>query len=546
MNVIDNESWRLVTDILCYVNDTEKKLYIISSEKKTYESAVAKTIPDIYSYTRKVLGNNEFNLRVDERFNVYVKSEEFPKKDEFYRVVNVWSGKENLFFGELFSNLVSDKGCFGDSVFFEPIFSDTHPTEVFLVAQGTEFYKTAFEEMKRRINCQICKKTKKWIPGHRYDSLEKTYYYLGEFESRKANSVNSDFLDDNNVVTAYLVVQTIPEGTKKISEIFNKFIYTSSVEGGKDKIEILYTSTLPSMVDSGKVLENDVKDVQDYWETLVDNTIKSCGVVNDFGYNSYMISGVESLMNIFSIQSSENLGYNLSETTKTRIEEYIKSLLQENILLWWNLGSSNSSTVINRSKSLEDNKKNLENLFFRNLREENLKKNVYYLELWKAMGIEDFDKLVEISILNNDPEAIVFRGGFKNYIKYGSIYYKGHEIYDIQSKFMCQQRIDSTNYKLQVTKMSDVFEKAPHLENVIREIVKEARENFGHGVNKFTYTNVGNRKDPKIYTSIEITINDIIKFCGNENNVPEEVINEIIDSHFWTFNLVIDKDKELE
>ena len=544
MSVISNESWRLVTDILCYVNDTEKKLYVVSSEKKTYESAVTKMIPDIYSYMRKVLGNNEFNLKVDERFNVYIKSPELPKGDEFYRVMNIWSGRENLFFGELFSNLVSDKGYFGDSIFFEPIFSDFHPTEVFLVAQGTEFYKTAFEEMKRRINCQICKKTKKWIPGHRYDSLDKTYYYLGKFEGRKSNAENSDFLSNISTVDVHLVIQTIPDGAKKISDIFKGSIYSSSTEGGKDKIEILYVSTPPSMVDSGEVLENDVKDIQDYWEDMVNNTIKKCSILNDFGYESHMVNGVESLMNIFSVQSPGNLGYNLSADMKTKVEDYISSLLQENILLWWNLGSSNSKAIINKTNTLEDNKKNLENLFFRNLRESNLKKNTYYSELWKAMSLREFDKLIEESLLNNDPEDIVFRSGFKNYVKYGSIYFNGHETKE--SKFTCQQRIDSTNYKLQVIKMSETFKNAQQLGETIREIVKDARENFGHGVSEFTYTNVGNRKDPRIYTSLKITINDIIKYCGGENNIPGEIINEIVDSHFWTFKLTIDKDKELE
>ena len=544
MSVISNDSWRLVTDILCYVNNTEKKLYIASLEKKAYESAIIKMIPDIYSYTKISLGNNEFNLKVDEKFKVYIKSPELPKGDEFYRVMNLWSGKENLFFGELFSNLASDKGYFGDSVFFEPIFSDSHPTEVFLVAQGTEFYKTAFEEMKRRINCQICKKTRKWIPGHRYDSLDKTYYYLGEFEGRKANAENSDFLGDQDTVTVQLVIQSIPDGAKRISDIFKRSIYSSSTERGKDRIEILYTSTPPSMVDSGEVLEDDIKDIQDYWEDMVDNTIKICGISNDFGYVSHMVNGIEALMNIFSVQSPGNLIYNLSEDMKTKIEDYISSLLQENILLWWNLGSSSSKAIINNTNTLENNKKNLENLFFRNLRDGNLKKNTYYPELWKAMDLREFDKLIEESLLNNYPDDIIFLGELKDYIKYGSIYFSGHETKE--SEFSCQQRIDSTNYKLQVTKMSEIFKKTPILEEAIRNIVKEARENFGHGVSEFTYTNIGNRKDSRIYTSLKVTLNDIIGFYGGIGNIPGEVINEIVDSHFWSFKLTIDKDKELE
>ena len=59
-------------------------------------------------------------------------------------------------------------------------------------------------------------------------------------------------------------------------------------------------------------------------------------------------------------------------------------------------------------------------------------------------------------------------------------------------------------------------------------------------------TNTGTKKSPKIYTTIEVDILDLIKYYGGIKNIPEVIVNEIISSKFWNLQVLIDKEGVLE
>lgn len=543
--MIDKSDWRLVNDVVAYViktktaaNGNDGALYLASSEKKSYENAVLKQIDKECVDKFIIDEDNKFNLIIDKNFDIFVKSDALPGgKTRKYKVLNVYSGLSNDYFADIFSQVENIKGDFEDKE-FEAIFSDSFLGKVFFVNDEMDFYKDAFQEMRRRINCQICKKTKKWIPGHRYDSETITYYYLGEFVSRRVGENAGEFLENKDVVTVHLVSREIDKDDKTISDVLKK--RTIGISGSD--IQILYTSSLPSMVDSGEVLENDVTNIEDYWDFMVKVAIDKF-VKNEFGFISYK-SIMKKIFNIFSIQSRGNLDYNLSCDMKKALEDVIKNNLIENMVTWWDLSNSKSDSSISSANTVEMNTKNLENLFFRNFIDGNIHKNKYYPALFLAIGLTPLEKIIENLIINYNVDNLVFNSGFSNYIKFGSYYYNGHDLDKCNKQ--SKQRVNSTNYNLKVVTIESLFSSTPDLEKTIKDISKKAIENYGLGVKEFRTINIGSKKSPMIYTSLVIDINDIVDYYGGIYKVPQNIINDIITSRFWTFSLDIDKDAEVK
>ena len=101
-------------------------------------------------------------------------------------------------------------------------------------------------------------------------------------------------------------------------------------------------------------------------------------------------------------------------------------------------------------------------------------------------------------------------------------------------------------FRSEVVKLSDLFSATPNLLLDIKDLIENARNNFGLGVRTFYDTNTGTKKSPKIYTTIEVDILDLIKYYGGIKNIPEVIVNEIISSKFWNLQVLIDKEGVLE
>lgn len=531
-----NDNWRLVSGMVAYII-TDKKddntavnrsVYLSPTGKKSYENAVVKCIPT--NFTKFVINDEDckFQIKIDDKFNIFIKYKGFPEKDEWYLVENTYF--DSMYFGEIFTQVENNKGNF-DNKYFEAVFSDKFIDKVFFINDEMNVYNSAFQEFRRRINCQLCKKTKKWIPGHRYDSEKSTYYYLGEFVTR----LNEDglFLDDSSVRTIHLVVSEIDKSDKSISDVIKRGVKNFTM-----------LDSLPSMVDSGKVLEDDgIQDIQVYWDEMIQNTLSNIGSKNQYGFVRYNETA-RHLFNIFSIQSKGNLKYNLSEESKDKIKKLIKDMLIEDMLIHWDNNHNRADSNLSSSNSVEQNLKNLKNLFFRNIVDQNIKKNIYYLALIDKLGL-DFAKLVETAFLSTHVKDLVFDSSFDNYVKFGSIYLPNHP--DCNSDKVSVQRVNSTNYSLNFVSLEDLYASTTELKGVLKTICKEALDNFGAGVKIYYSTNVGNYKNKKIYITMKVDIQDIKDYFKINNIVMSSTIErEIIETKFWNVTLTIDQGAEVK
>ena len=495
-------SWRLTSDLIAYFPcdlsvSAGKRVFLASPEKKSYKAAVQKNIES--AFDEVIIESNSFKLKVSNDLSVYVKCDEFPDPEQYYLVCNMYRTAFGVpMIGNIITQVKSDKVNFGDTV-FEAVFSEDSQESVYFMTPEMAEYKNAFEEMKRRMNCTLNKKVKKWIPGGRYDTLTNTYYYLGEFKSRKKNELNSDFLGDSSMVPAYLYVSELGD-EKKISDILK----TRKIGSGPEDIQIMYS--LPSAVDSGNVLENDITCLKDYQKYIFDNSMKEYTITSDYGFSSY--SNPKYILDILSLKSSESDSY--ADLIPESVSEMIKNMLHEVVLCSWDLNKNREDIYIGEGNNNDKNAENLVRRFYQDFKDGNAMRNLYYRKLFIDLGININEIAVEV-VSQGNPESLIL-SGIENYVSLGSIYFKNH--FTDASRKISRQRIKSTNYTLEVVKLSDLFSATPNLLLDIKDLIENARNNFGLGVRTFYDTNTGTKKSPKIYTTIEVDILDLIKYLS--------------------------------
>ena len=111
--------------------------------------------------------------------------------------------------------------------------------------------------------------------------------------------------------------------------------------------------------------------------------------------------------------------------------------------------------------------------------------------------------------MNWDEQTEIF-SNFDSYLK-NLDYVKSHCNTAIKNS---TQRVSSTNYRLDVIKVKDLYGEDTELTNIIKEIFKSAKNNYGIGVSSFEYFNIGTKKNQKLFIRTEISLKDIIKYCN--------------------------------
>lgn len=519
-------NWRLTGEVSVYlVNDNQ--IYLASPEKKQYQTAVLKQIGN-NSYSEIVLTGPKFVARVvnfSATFMFLVKSDDLPDPDTWYTVVNFY--KPSIW--PIISQLNINAGVIEGQT-FEAVFSEDGKYECAFISSDMLEYKSAREEMKRRMNCEIFKKTKKWIPGHRYDSLKETYYYLGKVMSRKSDEFSSDYISDPlSMVEVHLVVNNLKDTDKNISDILKTRCYGYN----EDDIKVLWK--LPSCVDSGEAINDDLgDDIMVYWDNMLDNAINYCSS-NLEGYTNYIEHST--IFNIFAFQSLGKTTYPAHILEK--VEGVLNSMVYDIIINYWNLERFRGDTIINSKNSSTENVTNGLNLFYSLLGDLNIQKNVYYKNLFEKGFKINLKAIIEKQLDNWDEASLSLT--FEDYVKNISYFHKRAD----HLKYTSQQRVLSTNYKLDIITLEDLFSNT-ELKNTLIDIVNSARNNYGLGVQEFVTSNIGTKKNPIEYTKCVITLSDLIKHKKGMSGISETLKNEIMASKFCTVSILFDKDGEIK
>ena len=519
-------NWRITSDITLVVEniDGTNIIYIASPEKKQYEVSVSKLAERIYKTI--TIENNDLEIKIGECGNMYLKTSQIPELD--------WVMVKNFYTPSIWNILNQCKSdCGKISGKFNAIFSDSDIKVVSFVSKDMIEFTDATEEMKRRLRCEFGKKTKLLKPGHRYDLVRETRYYICPVVYRKSSPCNSGLLSDIDTLEnkAYIYTNLIKPTDTTTSDILrnNKF----GTNPYDLKIAILDGTT---WIDSGEKLKDDFSgDIKDYWEPIVDNSIKAYKqrVGNSEYYtNSY---NIKEILEILSCQSSENLDYKLNSSLNKKIYSIVREKLEYNLLSFWKIRNSDVSLEINDTKKLEDNVNALVNRFYKTLYDENIEKFTYYGSLFSLIEIDL--KTIATDLILSFSESELSKT-FENYTKYMFFWENKKFLY---SKTILDFELnelkdtpDDINYIFTGSELS----------NVISEMYNYANLNYGSGVSEYRL-GISGKKSKEPIVSCLITLKDIIKFKKGVSGLSENLKNEIKDNKFSTILICCKKSDTL-
>jgi hypothetical protein len=527
------EDWRLTPGFVALIalSGKIKKIWLCARDKKAYKTALQKEIPSDIATKELLLNLNEVELKFarlekewGDEVGVFIRNPELFPDDSWYQVMNFY--KNHLI--NFILDTSSEKGEFPGQT-FEAIFSESEPTLVSFISPDMSKYHDYFEEMKRRINCEYGKKVKKWTPGHRYDTLKETFYYLGQQLSRKSTDTNSEFLEDADMVPVYLCTSVLKEGDKTISDILTTRAF------GLEPQDIKILRTLPSAVDSGEALANDLnEDIRVYWDSMIDVAIDSCKDTMCGGYTTY--KDTRKIFDVLSVQSPGYFDY--PESCKEKISGVIKALCTDIVFLNYNVLHADKNLDLNSSQTLDENiRAVIRNLNYKT-RDPNLLRVSYYDTLMKKAGVDV--NILAASALNSFSESSLCTD-FDTFRRYSFYFDMRKQELDITSK----QRVKSAIYKSDIKTVESILGNG-ELSSAIKSLVSFAKDNCGIGVDLYSIYNVGTKKSPNEYIHCTISLQNIIDFLGGPEKLTDQLKSEILGSRFTRIIVNVDKDAAVE
>ena len=392
-------------------------------------------------------------------------------------------------------------------------------------------YKLDLNESIRQVNVLLCKKTKNWIPGHRYDSKDDTIYYLGSFKTFIDNVKNPVFIEHpENSQTIYLYTRDIGSA-KTVSEIFkNGIIYKNNKsEIIKSSYEIYYTYKQPSMVDSGEALENDFTKLEDYRSDMLYNMgTKFDKIFSDKSNKFYpndLVSVFSSSTILFEIREKDEISIN--ESNVESFKNFTSSVINKVLPMLW--VQSSYRAILDEKK-----KDKLVNLFIDYINNIiSMKKFSYYTQLFNYLKL-DISELFLENLSGLTYESCILNN-FENFSRWNA-----------GSIFSSIQRTEkSSRYKLSITNVCDVLKDKVLIEQII-SLCKYARDNGGDGISSYNIENTGTRSNPMMYEVFCVTLDDIILYYRNKGiEMPQNLKDGILNDKFGSISISVDKDGEI-
>lgn len=492
--------WSLVSDVEAWINKEAGHVVFVPFGNKKERVEYLKKLKDRgVSYAPVALDSPEFSLKViNDTKNGFNLSCE---------VLGEWYSVENFdtdTWGGIITQVDIVKGNIQGS--YEVVVSDSLGLVSF-VNQDMEQYDTYFDEMVRRMSCRVGKKTKKWVPGHRYDSEDGVLYYLGEFKSRKDDPFGTEFLKAGT--KAYIAIEH-GKRFKKVSEALISM----------PPLRIL--SKPVSMVDAGQALEPDVKGFNELWGIIIP----------EFYKNLPSIVSPSSLLPLWTIMS---LGESYDNVPKDLIEDMVRKAMLYTYINQYDVESLEGNPK--SGKTVEENIDPLIKSFIKLTGDFNVLAPLYYPEFFSAVGIS----LEEIAkdILHLPTPSSFITENFDTYLEWGKVYFEKHEV---ESKTrICNLRTKTGGYGDKVS-LAKLFGDGP-LTRAIIDVAQEGIESYGLKVSYYRIINMGTVKCPREYVKMRISLMDIVK---TRSELPENLKNDIITNRFQSVSIEFDKDGILE
>ena len=525
-------SWRLVSEVLAYTAKDSfgnKLIAFAGQEKSSYSLKVYNNLKSILDSSQTIAEKSinsegfEVFIECDNKYPIKIKSPKLSK--DVYCLVN-FDYSASSFISLLSSLHIED----GKLVELSELVINSDLGLVRFVQKNMPCYKLYHNELIRRVNCDIFKKTSKWLPGHRYDSIDETFIYLGLVSSHSRNDDCSEFFSKVFIEDFHLVISGDIDTSKSIEDILKDSILNGTYKLLKNP---------KTMVDSGKVL--DLSDPKFPYNKFINNLIDLILIDDTIDKeDSAFYNKLSILLNVLKIETSGEY-YTIDSNYKNKIESYLETLIRERVIPDNWERPQHSFFKICESNSLDQNTDSCFNILIRRLNDNNVKKQIYFEEFFKYFGIEvkniikdELSKWLPSEILND----------FDNICKYSG------RMYELSKTIIINLRTSaSSKYELKNVTLKDSLVDTGDLIliDTIRNIVSKVRSDiFNNDIASYTQINVGSSKSPMIYENFSITLKNIVdhyKEMGLE--IPENLKNEIILNKFCQVDISVDKGGEI-
>lgn len=509
-------TWSISESIYVFYSYDNTRVYIANPETKKFWGPVKKISETIED--PEVHKNDGYQIKFENsKIKVLISG-------VWYILGNPWT--EDLI-SQLSSATIRD-GEIGDVVFgFNPIY----PEQTIPLFPGSEIYKESEAEFIRKINLSLYSKTTKYKPGHKYESENGTYLYLGEVISHKSDKRNSKrYTTSSNGVRILHAFTSDFSGKKDIESVFRESLFKDITNYPEDPMDgiIFLLDKNKSMADMGEILKlsDPTWKIEDSWETRIEEFMKSSKKAYSLNSSLLHYTGLRDLFGLFDITTE--LTPVVSDKSKAMITDILKTEFRYILFKFYDLNIHQYGSNILSTDKPEVQAQALVKFFLMNYFD--TQTNYYYQDYTKEMfklvfgvdleevakkSIEEY-KLLTIST-SDFPELID---------NFGYLEYREPEKYLKDIDFV---------YTNEKKRNFDTFLENGMYKDVIKDIYKKALETNGSELKEFLVANVGTLKSPCLHYTMKITLDDIVRYfkVNNINELPEEFKHEMIKNKIY-------------
>ena len=367
-------SWSIIENIYVYYSYDGERIFLANPETKKFYGPVKKIAES--KKDPELLENSNFTIK-------------FLGKKVKLLISGTWYVIGNLDTSDILEQLESVSVVSGEVCNARFGFNPVYPDKTALLFPGSALYKESEKEFIRRTNLSLYKKTTKYIPGHKYDSENGTYLYLGQVVSHKPTSTNpiQYTIAESSVRKLHAFTNDIP-GNPDYKEILTRYeaVELKSYPEEIRENTIFLIDGNKAMADLGEVMCVPGK-FEDYWETKLENFIQNNKEPYSYGSSRYHYSDFGKLVQFFYISSEANP--KVSDNAKKLLTEVIKTEYRNLLFLYYDQNIHSGHLNILKSKPLDEQ----ENSLMRNLIETSIKEtqNYYTVDFNRSMFKTCFD-----------------------------------------------------------------------------------------------------------------------------------------------------------
>ena len=515
-------NWSITDKIYLYISYDESKVSIANPEAKKYWGPVQKNSESITPPLS--LDNNGQKIKLS-------------NGKVFLEVNGKYIKLDNLYEENILSQLSEATFTNGEAIGVIFGFSQYEPDKTILIFPGSSLYKKTEEEFLRKVSLSLCKKTSKYIPGHRYDTGTGSFWYIGSYISKRnpnsyTKTAYGKYSNPVHVFSNFLPI------SKKVSDIFQNYnligvsdvnLYSTSIY----KESMLFTTNSKSMVDMGKELDIDIF-LEDSYDQRLTNYLISEKTEDTLYSKRYFYKNFMSFISIFDITPDASTPIKISENFKKQVKEIIKANTDYILHKYYDTKKGYGSYRILTSDSIETQISNLDTVFA----EKNLKNNLYYNSsfygkslLKELFGVE-LNNLFSESIKSFIPKKI---NTFSDYLENIGYFENRSDCFHKIMNF-----IYSSNGNL---KFSKHLPDCPY-SDLIKDICKKALDTNGSNLDAFGIENVGTIKKPLLKYTFTITLKDILRHYGLDdiNSLPDSIKKDLVSLQIYDSTIITRSD----